>query len=258
MLLPRIIPCLLLRGGGFYKTTKFKKPIYLGDPINILKIFNEKKVDEIMVLDIGATASAQGPNFSLLRDFASECFMPLSYGGGINRLDQIKALFQLGLEKVCLNTAAAMQPGLVTEAARIFGSQSIVVSIDARRKLLGGYETAIRNGSKTTGRSPTAFAAEMERRGAGEILITSVDRDGAMEGYDLNLVGAVSRAVGIPVIACGGAGGLEDFHLAIHQAGASAAAAGSFFVFQSKKRGVLISYPHPEEIIGLAELKSEK
>jgi len=252
MLRPRIIPCLLLHNGGFYKTVRFKDPVYLGDPVNILKIFNEKRVDEIMVLDIGATASGKGPNFSLLRDIASECFMPLCYGGGIDSLDQIKALFQVGLEKICLNASAVLRPQLVDDAAKVFGFQSVVVSLDVRRKLFGGQEVVIENGRKKTGRDPVNLAKEMESRGAGEILVTSVDRDGTMEGYDLALVSAMSRAVAIPVIACGGAGNLEDFRLAIHEAGASAVAAGSFFVFQSKKRGVLITYPNPESIVELA------
>lgn len=258
MLRPRVIPCLLLRRGGFYKTIRFKDAIYLGDPINILKIFNEKRVDEIMVLDIGATTSGQGPNFSLLRDFASECFMPMGYGGGIHSFDQAKALFQLGIEKICLNTAAVQQPALVTELARNFGSQSVMISIDVKRKLMGGYCLMLNNGTKKTGRSPLEFAREMQERGAGEILLNSVDRDGSMSGYDLDLIASVARGVSIPVIACGGAAGLEDFRLAIGDAGASAVAAGSFFVFQSKKRGVLISYPPPEVIADLNQTHLKK
>ena len=253
MLLPRVIPCLLLRGSGFYKTVKFKSPVYLGDPINILKIFNEKQVDEIIVLDIGATVSGLGPNFGLLRDFASECFMPLTYGGGIASLEQARDLFHLGLEKICLNTAALTRPELVAEIAKEFGSQSVVISIDVKRKLFGGYEVVTRNGSKSTGRDPVIMAQEMAACGAGEILVNSVDRDGTMSGYDLDLVAAMARAVGLPVIACGGAAGMADFHRAIHEGGASAVAGGSFFVFQGKKKGVLISYPRPEEISGLAE-----
>lgn len=248
MLRTRVIPCLLLKGNGFYKTTKFKNPVYLGDPINILKIFNEKEVDEIFVLDIGATSLQKDLNMNLLSDFASECFMPLGYGGGIRTLDQMKAVFQLGFEKVAINTSAFDNPELITQGASAFGNQSVVVSIDVKKSLLGSYEVMTRSGIKKTGRKPAEYAREMEARGAGEILLSAIDRDGTMEGYDLKLVKMVAAAVKIPVIACGGAGNIGDFGAAVKEAGASAAAAGAMFVFQGPHRAVLINFPPPEEL----------
>lgn len=248
MLRTRVIPCLLLKGNGFYKTTRFKNPVYLGDPVNILKIFNDKEVDEIFVLDIGTTSMQKDVNMSLLRDFASECFMPLGYGGGIKNLDQMKAIFQLGFEKIAVNTAAFENPRLVTQGANSFGSQSIVVSIDVKRSLLGSYEVMTRSGNQKTGRHPVEYAMEMESRGAGELLVNSIDRDGTMEGYDLKLVKSVATAVSIPVIAIGGAGGIGHLGAVVKEAGASAAAAGAMFVFQGPHRAVLINVPSPEEL----------
>ena len=248
MLRTRVIPCLLLKGNGFYKTTKFKNPVYLGDPINILKIFNDKEVDELLVLDIGATSMQKEINMTLLRDFASECFMPLGYGGGIRNIDQMKAIFQLGFEKVAVNTAACENPDLITQGANAFGSQSVVVSIDVKRTLLGSYEVMTRAGNKKTGRHPVDYAMEMEARGAGELLINAIDRDGTMEGYDLKLVKLVSAAVTVPVIACGGAGNVKHLGAAVKEAGASAAAAGAMFVFQGPHRAVLINVPSSAEL----------
>jgi cyclase len=251
MLKTRVIPCLLLKDNYFYKTVKFKDPIYLGDPINILRIFNEKEVDEILILDIGASLSQKGPNFPLLRDIGSECFMPLGYGGGIRSLDQMKLLFQVGFEKMSLNTVLHENPNLVTLGAKAFGSQSVVVSMDVKKGLFGSYEVMSRNGIKKTGRDPVEFAREMEQRGAGEILVNSIDRDGTMQGYDLQLLRMVSSAVKVPVIACGGAGEVADFGAAVKDGGASAVAAGSMFVFQGKHRAVLISFPEPAVLEGV-------
>ncbi|MGV8058418.1 MAG: AglZ/HisF2 family acetamidino modification protein [Smithellaceae bacterium] len=248
MLRTRVIPCLLLRGNGFYKTTKFKNPVYLGDPINILKIFNDKEVDEILVLDIGATLMQKEINMSLLNDFASECFMPLGYGGGIKNIEQMKAVFNLGFEKVAINTAAYENPELVSQAANIFGNQSVVVSIDVKKSLLGSYEVMTGSGSKKTGRHPAEYAREMESRGAGEIIVNAIDLDGTMEGYDLKLIKLVTSAVSIPVIACGGAGNVDDLGVAVKEGGASAVAAGAMFVFQGPHRAVLINFPLPEEL----------
>jgi len=247
----RVIPCLLLRGNYFYKTVKFKDPVYLGDPINILRIFNEKEVDEILILDIGASPSRKGPNLPLLRDIASECFMPLGYGGGIRSLDQMKVLFHVGFEKISLNTIAHENPNLVTQAAKAFGNQSVVVSIDVKKGLFDNYEVVSRNGTEKTGRDPVEFAREMEQRGAGEILVNSIDRDGTMQGYDLQLLRMVSSAVRVPVIACGGAGKVADFGAAVKDGGASAVAAGSMFVFQGKHRAVLISFPEQAVVEGV-------
>jgi cyclase len=242
MLRTRIVPALLLRNGGLVKTVKFDRPQYVGDPINAVRIFNDKEVDELVFLDITATPTAKGPNFELLADIASEAFMPFGYGGGITTLDQIKRLFQLGIEKVILNSALASDPGLVGQAAALAGSSSVVVSIDVKKSFLGRYSVCTHSGRSDLRRDPAEYAAEMARRGAGEILLTAIDRDGAQVGYDLDLVARVSAAVSVPIVACGGAGKLEDFHRVV-DAGASAAAAGSMFVFHGRHRAVLITYP---------------
>lgn len=234
----RVIPCLLLRERGFYKTLRFKNPRYLGDPLNILRIFNEKEVDEIFVLDI----SGAPPDIAFLKEMASECFMPLGYGGGVRTLGQIASLFEVGFEKVSVNTLAIDNPGLIEKAASCFGSQSIVLSMDVKRNLLGSPGVVTYCGKKRTGKNPVEFACEMERLGVGEILLNSLDRDGTMQGYDLLLLSSVAEAVNIPVVACGGAGKIEDLGLAI-KAGASAVAAGSMFVFQGPRHAVLINLP---------------
>jgi cyclase len=246
MLGVRVIPVLLLAEDGLVKTVRFRAPAYVGDPLNAVRIFNEKEVDEIVVLDTRAGPGGRGPDFDRVAGIAGECFMPLCCGGGVRTLDEIGRLVSLGVEKVSLNTAAVEDPGLVERAAARFGSSTIVVSLDVRRGLLGGRSVWTRGATRDAKEEPVALARRMERAGAGEILLTSVDRDGRMEGYDLDLVAAVAAAVSVPVIACGGAGSLADLHRAF-AAGASAAAAGSLFVFQGPHRAVLISYPTPEE-----------
>lgn len=248
MLSTRVIPCLLLRDRGLVKTRRFKDPKYLGDPINIVRIFNDKEVDEVVLLDIAATTEGRGPAFDILADITSECFIPLCYGGGIRTLGEMQRLFTIGVEKVALNTAAVQDPSLIRQAADAFGSQSIVVSIDAKKKLFGGYETVTHGGRRGTGLDPVAFAKQAEHAGAGEILLSSVDRDGTMSGYDLKLVRAVTAAVGLPVVACGGAAAVADLVSVVRDGGASAAAAGSMFVFKGPHRAVLISYPDPAEL----------
>ncbi|MFZ5910070.1 MAG: AglZ/HisF2 family acetamidino modification protein [Chloroflexota bacterium] len=247
MIRPRVIPALLLKGQGLVKTVKFKDPKYLGDPINIVRIFNEKEVDELIFLDITATLENRRPPFEMLGKITSECFMPLGYGGGIRSLEDVKTLLGLGIEKVILNTASVERPGLVTEAAGYAGSQAVVISMDVKRGLLGKYEVFTHSGSQGAGLDPVRHAQEMEKRGAGELFVNSIDRDGVMQGYDLDLVRRVAEAVSIPVIACGGAGNIQHLAEAIG-AGASAAAAGSMFVFQGPLRGVLISYPSQAEL----------
>lgn len=244
----RVIPCLLLRHSGLVKTVQFRDPVYLGDPINIVRIFNEKEADELILLDTTATLEGRSPAFGIVEKLAGECFMPLCYGGGVRSTDDMKRLFQLGVEKVALNSMAVERPELVRTAADLFGSQSVVVSIDVRRRPFGRYEVCSRGGTQAGGRDPAEFATAMEREGAGELLVTSIDRDGTMQGYDLDLLRHVTGAVGLPVIACGGAGRLEHLVAAVRDGGASAAAAGSLFVFQGKHRAVLISYPGPAEI----------
>jgi cyclase len=248
MLKTRVIPSLLVRGSGLVKTVAFRNPRYVGDPINAVRIFNEKEVDELVVLDITATVEQRPPNLRVIAELASECFMPLAYGGGISSLEQIERIFSLGVEKVVINSEAAARPTFVEEAAARFGSQSLIVSIDVKKRWLGGYEVRARSGRLSTGLDPIRFARDMENAGAGEILLNSIDRDGTMQGYDLGLVRAVSQSVTIPTIACGGAGTIADLAAAVKQGGASAVAAGSMFVFHGKHRAVLINYPSIAEL----------
>ncbi|HOI72955.1 MAG TPA: AglZ/HisF2 family acetamidino modification protein [Syntrophales bacterium] len=247
MLITRVIPCLLLKGRGLVKTVRFKDPTYVGDPINAIKIFNDKEVDELAFLDITATIEKRPPPYQVISEIASECFMPLAYGGGIRSLQEIEKIFSLGVEKVCLNSAAVEDPDLVRNAAKAFGSQSIVVSVDVKKSLFGKYEIFTHGGRRNARKDILAHVRHMEEMGAGELLLTSIDRDGTQQGYDLELVGRVAEAVGIPVIACGGAGGLSDITAAVKR-GAAAAAAGSLFVFHGRHRAVLISYPSREEL----------
>jgi cyclase len=248
MMRPRVIPCLLLRNKGLVKTIKFKDPVYLGDPINVVKIFNDKEVDELIFLDITATVEGRRPPFEYLAEIASECFMPLGYGGGVRSLEDVRKLFNLGLEKVSINSYAVENRSFIRETADLFGSQSIVVSIDVKKDLFGKEQIFTHSGRKATGLDPVRFAVEMAEMGAGELLLNSIDRDGTMKGYDIELIKRVSRAVDIPVVACGGAGSVRDLAAAVKEGGASAAAAGSMFVFQGRHRAVLISYPGAQEL----------
>jgi imidazole glycerol-phosphate synthase subunit HisF len=241
----RVIPNLLLHNGGVVKSVRFKNYKYVGDPINAVKIFNEKEVDEIAIIDIDATREGRGPNIGKITEIASEAFMPMAYGGGITRLEEIKQILFNGVEKVIINKAAHTHPALITEAARIFGSQSVVVSIDVKKRLFSGYRVYTDNGSVKTAYTPWFFAKQMEEAGAGEILLNSIDADGTYAGYDLKLVTEVARTVSIPVIAMGGAGTIDDFKNAKHS-GASAAAAGSMFIYQRPHNAVLINYPSQE------------
>lgn len=248
MLQTRVIPCLLLQGEGLVKTTRFKDPTYIGDPINAIRIFNDKEVDELIFLDITASREGRGPAFQAIRDFASECFMPVGYGGGIRSLEDARQVLSLGIEKIILNTMALRRPELVSEIAREFGSQAVVVSIDAKKRLLGGHEVFAADGTEKTGLKPVAHAQRMVELGAGEIFLNSIDRDGTQTGYDLALVRSVATAVSVPVIACGGAGSLAHFGEAVAEGHASAVSAGSMFVFHGKHRAVLISYPTRAEL----------
>jgi imidazole glycerol-phosphate synthase subunit HisF len=239
---PRAIPVLLLAHEGLVKTTRFSGPKYVGDPLNAVRIFNEKEVDEIVLLDIEATPQERSPRFDLIAEIAQECFMPLAYGGGVRTLGDIERLVSIGVEKVALNSALFEAPGLLAEAARQFGSSTLVASIDVRHQILGGLSVWTHGGRRNTRQSPASVARRLESEGAGELLLNSIDRDGTMKGYDLDLVRSVSGSVGLPVIACGGAGSVSDL-LGVLDAKASAAAAGSLFVFHGKHRAVLISYP---------------
>jgi imidazole glycerol-phosphate synthase subunit HisF len=243
----RVIPALLIRNGGLVKSVKFKDHKYVGDPINAVKIFNDKEVDEILILDISATAEKRGPNMQQIRDIASEAFMPLGYGGGITTLEQIRELVSSGVEKAVLNTSAFDNPGLIRQAADYIGSQSIVVSIDVKKNFLGKYKVYVNNGSRNTGLDPVDFARQMEAAGAGELLLNSIDRDGTFSGFDTALIETVARQVNIPVVAVGGASSVQNLAEAIHH-GASAVSAGSLFIFQRPHRAVLISYPSQKEL----------
>lgn len=241
----RIIPTLLLKGHGFYKSQKFKDLRYLGDPINILKIFNEKEVDEVLILDISVSKEGMEPQYDLLRDLAGEAFMPLGYGGGIKDVSQIKKILNMGFEKVCLNSSALQNPLFVKEAAKVFGSSTIAVMVDVKKNFFGKYEVFNHTTSKSSS-DPLKWTKELEELGVGELILNSVDRDGVMKGYDLELIHAISSQVAVPVVASGGAGSVQDLHAAIKN-GASAVAAGSLFVFQGPLRAVLVSYPSDEE-----------
>jgi len=243
----RVIPCLSLLNGGLVKTKKFKNPVYVGDPINAVRIFNEKEVDEIAFLDIGATVFGKEPDYDLLADIASEAFMPFSYGGAITSTDQILRLFSLGVEKITLNSVVGVRPELVSEAAAIAGSSGVVVSMDVRRGLLGKSFVHTHSGKRNLKCDPVKYAKMAENLGAGEILLNSIDRDGMMQGYDLELIEKISSAVNIPVVALGGAGEVSHFSDAI-QHGASAVGAGSMFVFHGKHRAVLVTYPEYSQL----------
>lgn len=239
----RVIPVLLLKGKGLYKTVKFKSPKYVGDPINSVRIFNEKEVDELAFLDISATPSGRGPDFEMLGDIAGEAFMPMAYGGGVTTMEQIRTVFGLGFEKVILNTATYTNPALVREAVSIYGAQSVVGCVDVKRTLLGRYELYTHSGAIKQKLTLDAHLEALVAMGVGEVLVNAIDRDGTQAGYDIGLVSAVSGAVAVPVIACGGASGIDDFVAAVEQGGASAVAAGSIFVFVGPHRAVLINYP---------------
>ncbi|MCU0428440.1 MAG: AglZ/HisF2 family acetamidino modification protein [Cytophagaceae bacterium] len=244
----RVIPVLLVKGSGLYKGVKFKNHTYIGDPINAVKIFNDKEVDELIVIDIGATLGNKVPDFSLISRIAGEAFMPLGYGGGIKSLDQIKRIFYEGVEKVVINTSAHNSTALIESAAKTFGSQSVVVSIDIKKNLFGKIEVYTHSGTINTHKDPVQFAKEMESAGAGELFFQSIDKDGTFAGYDLPTLKKITDKVSIPVIAGCGASGLEDFKMAISEGGASAVAAGSLFVFVGKTKGVLINYLSNNEI----------
>ncbi len=248
---PRIIPTLTVRGEGLYRTTAFRKPSYVGDPLNALRIFNEKEVDELSVLDIGPPAKDFSERLLFFSDLAKEAFMPLSLGGHLTSLPQMEAVFRAGYEKVVINTAAVDTPDLVREASSVFGRQSVVVSIDVGRSWIGGERVRTDRGKKVTNLDPVEWAKQCENLGAGELLVRSIPRDGYMEGLDLELIKRMSAAVSIPVVAVGGAGSFEHLREAL-QAGAHGVAAGSLFVYQGPRRAVLINYPESQEIESLA------
>ncbi len=248
MLQKRIIPCLLLHKGGLYKTQNFKKPTYIGDPINAIKIFNEKEVDELMFLDIDATVQNKEPNYKMIEDIASECFMPLCYGGGVKTLDQMKKIYSLGVEKISISSAAIENPNLIQEAANIFGNQSVIVTVDIKKDFFGKKKVFINNGKKNTKINPVDFIKRVEALGAGEIVVNSIDHDGVMKGYDIELLKEIKSNIKVPVIALGGAGNLNHIKEVFENSNVNAVACGSMFVYQGPLKGVLISYPPYQKI----------
>jgi cyclase len=247
MLRYRIIPTLLLKGDGLVKTVQFKNPKYIGDPINAVKIFNEKEVDELIIYDILATKNKQEIRYHKIEEIVSEAFMPVGYGGGIHSLDQIEKLFSLGVEKIVLNSSAHTNKNLITQAAQVFGSQSIVVAVDVKKDFFGKYRMYYNSGIEKSSAELMNALKQFVELGAGEIIINSIDRDGTMRGYDLDLIKLVNEVVTVPFVVSGGAGNINHFSQAI-KAGASAVAAGSMFVFHGKHRAVLISYPKYSEL----------
>lgn len=248
MFRPRVIPCLLLKGKGLVKTVKFKDPRYIGDPINAVRIFNEKQADELIFLDITASIEERCVSVTLMKQIANEAYMPFAVGGGITAIKQIRAALAAGAEKVVINTSSVVNPSLIKKSANMFGSQSIVISIDVAKNFWGKYEVFILSGTKGTKLDPVEHAKHMQELGAGEIFLNSMEKDGTMEGYDIEIIKKISDSVNIPVVASGGAGKLEDFKDAIYNGHASATAAGSFFVFHGNRRAVLINYPEKREL----------
>lgn len=250
MLRPRIIPCLLVHKDGLVKTLGFKDPKYVGDPINAVRIFNEKEADELMVLDIDATLKKAEPDFGLIAKLAAECRMPLCYGGGVTTAQQAARIIAMGVEKVAVSAAAIANPSLLTEMASAVGRQSVVAVLDVRKRtglFAKGYEVCTQNGKTSHKMDPVMLAKELQDAGAGEIVVNSVDRDGLMQGYDLELAAQFKQALSVPVTFLGGAGSLDHLGELISKLGVVGAAAGSLFVFKGKYRAVLINYPTPEQ-----------
>lgn len=244
----RVIPCLLIRGTGLVKTRKFADPTYIGDPVNAIRIFSEKEVDELVILDIEASREGREPNYELIAEMAGEAFMPVAYGGGIRTLEQVRKLIRCGIEKVVINSATLQSTDVITAASEVFGSQAVVGAIDVKRGLLGGYKLMAKSGTVEIKTKLDEHARKLEQAGAGEIFVNNIERDGMMQGFDLEMIRSVARAVTVPVVACGGAGNLTHLSEAIQSGGASAVSAGSMFVFHGKHKAVLISYPKPDEL----------
>lgn len=243
MLRPRIIPCLLVHDKGLIKSINFKNYKYVGDPINAVRIFNEKEVDELMVLDIDATAENREPDYKMIENLATECRMPLCYGGGVKTVEQAQRIFSLGVEKIAISSAIFEDLTLIQKMGEKVGTQSIVVVLDVKRKILGGYEVYTHNGKRKTGKNPIEFAKELEKLGVGEIVVNSIDHDGVMKGYDLALIEKIREVISIPMTVLGGAGTLNDIGQLISKFGIIGASAGSLFVFKGIYKAVLINYP---------------
>ncbi len=247
MLKPRIIPCLLVKNKGLIKTVKFSDPKYVGDPINAVKIFNEKEVDELIVLDIDATVNNADPDYTMIQNLAAECRMPFCYGGGVKTVEQAKRIIKLGVEKVAISSAAVDNPELVSRIAEEVGGQSVVVVLDVKKNVKdGSYGLWTHNGKRNSGKDPIDFAQKLEKLGVGEITINSIDNDGVMKGYDHTLVKKVREVTTVPMTVLGGAGSLKDIEQLISAFGIIGASAGSLFVFKGIYRAVLINYPNRE------------
>lgn len=248
MLRPRIIPCLLVHKKGLVKTVKFKQGKYVGDPINAVRIFNEKEVDELMVLDIDATVEGREPNFEMIKNLAAECRMPFCYGGGVKTVEHVRKIISLGAEKVAISTTAIENPAVIPDMIKAVGCQSVVVVLDIKKKkLFGGYDVYTHNAKKKAKVNPLEFAKKLDEMGIGELVINSIDNDGVMEGYDLKLVDKIREEIGIPLTILGGAGKLQDIKDLIDRYGVIGAAAGSLFVFKGVYKAVLINYPSGAE-----------
>ena len=247
MLRPRIIPCLLVKEKGLVKTTQFSNPKYIGDPINAVKIFNEKGADELIIVDIDATVKGHEPDYRMIENVAAEARMPLCYGGGIKTVEHAKTIIKLGVEKIAISSAAFNNLNLISEIAEAVGTQSVVVVLDVKMKDVGKYEVWTHNATFNTGLSPVDVATELEKVGVGEIVLNSIDRDGMMAGYDFSLIERIVGAVTVPVTVLGGAGQFDDFQKLINRFGIVGAAAGSIFVFKGVYKAVLISYPNQSE-----------
>lgn len=247
MLRPRIIPSLLIHDNGLVKTVNFKSPKYVGDPINAVKIFNEKEVDELAVFDIDATVKNLEPNYGLIEKLAIQSRMPLCYGGGVKTVEQAQRIFGLGVEKIAFSSAVLEKPELISEVAERVGNQSVIVVLDVKKKLLGGYEIYTHNGKKSAGVDPFKFIDQVQKLGAGEIIINSIDKDGVMKGFDFSLLDKMRKQISIPMTVLGGAGSLSDLKEVIDKYGVIGVAAGSFFVFKGVYKAVLINYPSKED-----------
>jgi imidazole glycerol-phosphate synthase subunit HisF len=248
MLKTRVIPCLQLIGDSLVKTVKFGNHGYIGDPVNTVRIFNELEVDELCFLDIRATVENRSPNLPILKHISDECFMPLSYGGGVKEFAVAKEILSIGFEKIVVNTEAYRNPSLLTKLAEHFGAQAVIGSIDVKRNLWGKYQVFVKDGTEKTSLDPVEWAQEMQSRGAGEILLTSMDRDGTWTGFDVELTKKVAEAVTIPVIANGGAGSIADIKNVVKTGHASAVSLGSMVVYQKKEMGVLVNFPDKAEL----------
>lgn len=243
MLQKRVIPCLLLRDGALVKTVNFKNFGYIGDPANTIRIFNELEVDELILLDIIASSSNQDPDYEIIEEVSSECFMPLTYGGGIKTVDQVKKILNIGVEKIAINTSAVNNTSLIKDLVKNFGSQCIIGSIDAKKNIFGNYRVVTNDGNQNTNIDPIEWAMKLENLGVGELLLTSINNEGTWRGYDQNLVKNIVEKVSIPVIANGGAGSLEHISDLFRNTNCSAAGVGSLVVYQKKDMGVLINFP---------------